>query len=76
MLGEARPRPLLRQFCVGIAARRGDLAGLLIQGWPVEILKQEEEDISSALQQFGDGVLLKSFKGLIISESQNQGESP
>ena len=76
MLREARPRPLLRQLCIGIAARRGGLAGLLIQGWPVEILKEEEEDISSALQQLGDGGLLKSFKGLIISESQNQGESP
>ena len=76
MLRKARPRPLLRQFCLGIAARRGELAGLLIQGWPVEILKEEEEGISSALQQLGDGGLLKSFKGLIISESQNQGESP
>ncbi len=76
MLREARLRPLLRQFCIGITAERGALAGLLIQGWPVEILKEEEEDISSALQQLGDGGLLKSFKGLIISESQNQGESP
>ena len=76
MLREARSRPLLRQFCLGMAARRGELAGLLIQGWPVEILKVEETGISSALQQLGDGGLLRSFKGLVISESQNQEERP
>ncbi len=76
MLREARSRPLLRQFCLGMAARRGELAGLLIQGWPVEILREEEEGISSALGQLGDGELLKSFKTLIMSESQNQGERP
>ena len=76
MLREARLRPLLRQFCIGIAAREGELAGLLIQGWPVEILKEEEEVIFAALQQLGDEELLKSFKGLLISESQNQEERP
>ena len=76
MLQEARPRPLLRQFCLGMSARRGELAGLLIQGWPVEILREEEEVIFAALQQLGDEELLKSFKGLVISESQNQEERP
>ena len=47
-----------------------------MQGWPVEILHEEEEGISSALGQLGDGELLKSFKALIMSESQNQGERP
>ena len=76
MLLEARLRPSFRQFCIGITAQKGALASLLMQGWPVEILKEEEEGISSALQQLGDAGLLKSFKGLITSESQNQGESP
>ena len=76
MLREARPRSPLRQFCLGMAARRGELAGLLIQGWPVEILREEEEVIFAALQQLGDEELLKSFKGLVISESQNQEERP
>jgi hypothetical protein len=76
MLREARLRPLLRQFCIGITAERGALAGLLMQGWPVEILHEEEEGIASALGQLGDGELLKSFKTLIMSESQNQGERP
>ena len=76
MLREARLRPLLRQFCIGITAQRGALAGLLMQGWPVEILYEEEEGIASALGQLGDGELLKSFKTLIMSESQNQGERP
>ena len=47
-----------------------------MQRWPAEILREEEEGISSALQQLGDGELLKSFKDLVISESQNHGESP
>jgi len=76
MLREARLRPALRQFCIGVSAQRGALAGFLVQGWPVEILREEEERISSALQQLGDGGLLKSFKGLVISESQNHRESP
>ena len=76
MLREARLRPPLRQFCIGITAGSGALAGLLMQGWPVEILHEEEEGIASALGQLGDGELLKSFKTLIMSESQNQGERP
>ena len=76
ILREARLRPALRQFCIGVSAQRGALAGLLMQGWPAEILREEEDGISSALQQLGDGELLKSFKDLVISESQNHGESP
>ena len=43
---------------------------------PVEIMHEEEEEISSALQQLGDGGLLKRFKALIMSGSQTQGERP
>ena len=76
MLREARLRPSVRQFCIGVAARSEELAGLLMQGWPVEILHEEEEEISFALQQLGDGGLLKRFKALIMSGSQTQGERP
>ena len=76
MLREARLRPSVRQFCIGVAARSEELAGLLMQGWPVEILHEEQEEISSALQQLGDGGLLKRFKALIMSGSQTQGERP
>ena len=76
MLREARLRPSVRQFCIGVAARSEELAGLLMQGWPVEILHEEEEEISSALQKLGDGGLLERFKALIMSGSQTQGERP
>ena len=76
MLREARLRPSVRQFCIGVAARSEELAGLLMQGWPLEILHEEQEEISFALQQLGDGGLLKRFKALIMSGSQTQGERP
>jgi len=76
MLRESRSRPLLRQFCIGIAARRGELAGLLIQGWSVKIMQEEEKGISSALNQLGDRELLKSFNKLMLSESHNRLQSP
>ena len=76
MLREARLRPSVRQFCIGVAARSEELAGLLMQGWPVEILHEEEEELSSALQKLGDGGLLERFKALIMSGSQTQGERP
>ena len=76
MLREARLRPSVRQFCIGVAARSEELAGLLMQGWPVEIMHEEEEEISSALQKLGDGGLLERFKALIMSGSQTQGERP
>ena len=76
MLREARLRPSVRQFCIGVAARSEELAGLLMQGWPVEILHEEEEEISSALQKLGDGRLLERFKALIMRGSQTQGERP
>ena len=42
----------------------------------MEMLREEEEVIFAALQQLGDEELLKSFKDLVISKSQNQEERP